>query len=67
MSDLPVSVRQATHNFCGVEIRCHVLDDGRRIIDEASMMALLEALDAGARPTERDFEAYTQWQRSLGI
>lgn len=66
MSDIPMSVRHATHNFCGVVVRCHVLDDGRRVVDEESMMAVIAALDAGMRPTQADYDKFMQWQRGLG-
>jgi hypothetical protein len=43
-SDLPVSLRQGSFTLFGVEVSCHVLDDGQRVIDAESMGKLLVAL-----------------------
>lgn len=44
MSDVPHSVWQGSFSVFGVEVKCHVLDDGQRIIEIDSMKALLAAM-----------------------
>jgi hypothetical protein len=41
MSDLPVAVWTGEFTLFGVTLRCHVLDDGRRIIDADDIAELL--------------------------
>jgi hypothetical protein len=40
---LPTAVHSSTLKLSGVELRCHVLDDGRRIIDADDLARLFEA------------------------
>ena len=42
----PHSVWQGSFHLFGVELQCHVLSDGQRIIEEDSMVDLLEAMKA---------------------
>jgi hypothetical protein len=44
---LPTSVWQGEFSVCGVAMKCHVLSDGRRIIEAESIAAFLEALATG--------------------
>lgn len=41
---LPKSIRTATVPLYGVDLVVHHLDNGERVIEEASMLALLEAM-----------------------
>jgi hypothetical protein len=63
MTDLPTPVWSGSFVVFGVELKVHVLDDGRRIIEKASMERLLEAMEAGADPG--DLEGFVRWQRGL--
>ena len=40
------SVWQGSFILFGVELKCHVLSNGQRIIEEDSMVDLLEAMEA---------------------
>ena len=42
----PHSVWQGSFTLFSVDLQCHVLSDGRRIIEEDSMVDLLEAMKA---------------------
>lgn len=42
--DVPVSIAQSTFKVFGVDVKCHVLDNGQRIIEADSMNQLLEAM-----------------------
>lgn len=45
---LPKAVRQAEVKIGSITLRVHHLDDGRRVIDAASMDAFMEALSNGS-------------------
>ncbi len=46
MSDtpLPTPIWSGTLRLFNVDLKCHVLDDGRRIVEQESMEALFEAM-----------------------
>jgi hypothetical protein len=51
------SIWQGTFNVLGVDVVCHVLNDGRRIIEAESMAKMFAAMaETGADPTTPDFE-----------
>lgn len=62
--EVPVSVWEGSFRLFGVEVRCHTLSDGRRIIETDSLRDLLNAM-----ATEKDadgpgeLEAFSRWQR----
>jgi hypothetical protein len=60
MSDLPVSVWTGEFTLFGVTLRCHVLDDGRRIIDADDIAKLLSA-----EPTDPDHADMADLQELL--
>ena len=41
----PHSVWQGSYSLFGVDVKCHVLSNGKRIIEEDSMVALFEAME----------------------
>jgi len=43
-TDVPVSIAQSTFSVFGVDVKCHVLSNGQRIIEAGSMNQLLEAM-----------------------
>lgn len=45
---LPIPVWSGSFTVFGVEIKCHVLDSGERIIEEESMAALFVAAADGS-------------------
>lgn len=70
MAEIPQSIASATFTVFGVEVRCHVLDDGQRIIEEESVEALLEAMSKqeSFEPGEMAAALYRwiQAERSVG-
>lgn len=64
MSDQTLkSIWEGSFRIFGVEVRCHVLSDGRRIIEADSINALLEAMATGNAADIGDLGAFTCWQR----
>lgn len=51
MSDLPHSVRTATFQLFDVDIVVHHLSTGERVVEEASLRALIDALANGCVDT----------------
>ena len=60
MSEIPQSVWSGTFTIFGVEVKCHCLDDGSRIIEADSMEELMEAMEAPDEPLG-DIEAFMRW------
>jgi len=65
-----VSVWQGSFRIFGVEVKCHVLSDGRRIIEADSMAALLDAWGdpkpiANEGELIGEVERFARWQRGL--
>jgi len=61
--DRPTSVWQGSFHVLGVEVKCHVLSDGQRIIEMDSMSSLLEAMDGNLTITDKEFEEFAKWQK----
>lgn len=70
--EIPKAISSATFKLFGVDVKCYVLDNGKRIIDESSIAALMEAM--AAAPTvasvpvtcpgdSPDIEVFAKWQR----
>ena len=53
--NLPAPIWSGSFTIFGIEIKCHVLDNGQRIIEEGSMEALFEAMAADASDGVPDF------------
>lgn len=56
----------ATFIVFGVEVKCHVLDDGQRIIEADSAKALFEAMGNPASGLPDDLESLRRWLSGLG-
>lgn len=60
----PESVWQGTFRIFGVDVHCHNLSDGRRIIEQESVEKLLEAMASGNNElNKRELAAFSRWQR----
>lgn len=60
---LPTSIWSGSFRVYGVDVKCHVLDDGQRVIEADSVAALFEAM--GTPGVEMgDVEEFVRWQRS---
>ena len=67
MTDL-VSVWQGSFNILGVDLKCHVLNNGQRIIEASSLEALLEAMgDPNSVYSEKDMTAFAKWRLGQGV
>ena len=65
---LPSSVGYGEFTLFGVVMKCHVLSDGRRIIEAESMEKLFEAMaEPGCAVLDEDEIArYARWSRGEG-
>ena len=63
MSEVPTAIWTGTFNIFGVDITCHTLDNGMRIIEEDSMVRLLDAM-CGPVPEDsaNDVRAFQAWR-----
>lgn len=60
---VPSSIWQGSFNIFGVEVRCHVLSDGRRIVEAESFNALLLAMASDSVEEDHDaINAFATWQ-----
>lgn len=64
---LPVVVWSGVIRLLGLNIKCYTLDDGRRMVDQDDLNALLKALgDDNADMNDSDFAAFERWRRGYG-
>ncbi len=67
MTDAPKAVWSGSFSLFGAEVKCHVLDDGRRVIESDSMGDLLNAMAVYDVPDEetvqREIDAIARWLR----
>lgn len=63
---LPTIAKSGTFTLLGVELRVHVLSDGRRLIEKESLEELFEAM---ANPIykfdETELNQYLKWTKGL--
>ena len=64
--NLPTVIWSGSFRVLGVDVRCHVLDDGRRIIDAESMEALFGG-DDPADGASSSFDALAVFVRGTGV
>lgn len=63
-TNLPHSVWSGSFSLFGVEVKCHVLTNGQRIIEAESMRNLLEAMSApGTTIDPAKVEEFAKWQK----
>jgi hypothetical protein len=66
MKRIPEAVWSGTFTLFGVEVRCHVLDNGQRLIEAESFEELLLAMASeapGIRLDPDDLGKFTRWMR----
>ena len=61
MMELPRSIWEGLFNLFGVEVRCHVLEDGQRIIEADSIARLFGAMASSDEMDRSAMEEFTQW------
>ena len=65
MTDTPKSVWSGTFNVFGVELKCHVLDNGQRVIEKDSVAAFMNGLADMVDPADDpNIEDFMRWFRA---
>ena len=62
VTDAPRAVWTGCFSLFGVEVRCHELDDGRRIIDADSLANVIEGMARGEALVMAEMEKFTTWR-----
>jgi hypothetical protein len=66
----PYSIWSGSFNILGVEVKCHTLSDGQRIIEEASFNSLLNALADNDDMNKIDpdaMQAFARWREAQDV
>lgn len=60
----PRSIAAHEFTFGGLTLRCHVLDNGERVIEEDSFVAFIDWLENGpwVHPEDPGLRAFARWQ-----
>lgn len=53
-NELPKAIASSELEICGVTLRCHVLDNGQRVIEQDGVEALFAAFAEGRSPTDEE-------------
>jgi hypothetical protein len=65
VTDIPKSVWSGSFNVFGVELKCHVLDNGQRVIDADSVADFFNLMaDAEVPAEDPDMDEFVRWFRS---
>ena len=65
MTDTPKSVWSGTFNVFGVELKCHILDNGQRVIERDSVAAFMNGLADMVDPADDpNIEDFMRWFRA---
>jgi hypothetical protein len=66
MSDIPMAVWEGSFRLFGVDVKCSVLADGRRLIDAERFARLVEAMQSPDGGVEfGDVSGFNRWR--LGV
>lgn len=64
---IPQAVWSGSFRLFGVDLQCHVLDNGKRVIDEGSVVALLEAMSKpGSELDNPSLAEFQRWMAGKG-
>lgn len=65
-NEIPAAVWSGSFRVLGVDIKCHTLRDGQRIVEAESVAAFVRALHDGGVPNDPasnpDLEAFARWR-----
>lgn len=65
--DLPTPVWSGSFKLFGVDVRCHTLSTGERIIEQDSVLQLFQAMGMSGGKLDADnaeaADAFARWQR----
>ena len=65
--DIPKSVWQGTIRLFGVDLQCHVLDDGQRVIEADSMVAFFKGMNSpDTTIDEAESKRFSEWLYGRG-
>lgn len=69
MTDIPQAIWSGTFRLFGVDVKCHTLSDGRRIIEAESMAKVLDAMGdvAAMRIGADDIEEFARWRSAKDV
>ena len=61
----PASVWQGSFTLLGIQMKCHVLDNGQRIVEQESLGKLFEQMgESGGVPLDsKEMERFALWQK----
>lgn len=65
-SKIPKAIASKEFKIFGVTVKCHVLEDGRRIVEEQSVADMLNAMSTPDRPNMDEIESFHRWMREQG-
>jgi hypothetical protein len=74
MARIPVAVWSGTFRIMGIELRCHTLSDGRRVIESEGVEAMFRMIEDGWAPptsehlgylSDPDVIAFARWQAGV--
>lgn len=51
---IPLAIHSGTFNLLGVDLKCHVLDDGKTIIEAESMGKFFDAMAGNAEKMDNE-------------
>jgi hypothetical protein len=61
--DLPKAIWSGSFKLFGVEVKCHTLNDGQRIIEADNLAALFDAMaGSNATYTSDEMFEFSKWQ-----
>jgi hypothetical protein len=63
--DIPESVWEGTFSLFGVDVRCHILGDGGRIIEAESMRDLFEAMSTAKPDVQVKLDGFIRWMNGM--
>lgn len=61
----PRSVWQGSFTIFGVELKCHVLDNGERVIEAEGMHKMLEAMGDNVPVDPEQLAGFARWRGGL--
>jgi hypothetical protein len=62
---VPAAVWEGSFRVFGVQVRCYVLDDGRRIINAGDIDRLFDPAGQPVTPDPGELEEMTKWARGM--
>lgn len=60
--EIPTTTWSGTFTVFGVELKCHVLSNGQRVVEADSMHALMDRMEASGGAQDDRMEEFAKWQ-----